>query len=258
MGLGIALPIGYIQQVAEAYPASFTQFFAMALMETRLRAVFLTDSYRQLAQRAEAYLQALDAHHYPPPQTFVAEAYRQLLGLNLALVDYDPPSERYRWYAEQHTVAVPEEALRIRERISQHLGDNRWYWETLDPFYPQGDTPAPQHDRADAILGNLADDLYRVYFGLKMASLHLAEGSDAATEFGLRSYGLGFRNDWGEALTDALRPLKYLVYHYPCTPQPTPTRSEPFWTRKSASTTNPASSLLTLFPFPIGFGKPKT
>lgn len=95
-----------------------------------------------------------------------------------------------------------EEQNEILKRISDRIGESRFYWDVFDPTNDKDTEP---------VCGDLADDIGDIYKDVKKGLLNFDVGTIASKEQAVWDWKFGFEKHWGQHAIDALRTIHYLL-----------------------------------------------
>lgn len=96
-----------------------------------------------------------------------------------------------------------EEFEKILTRISEKVGDSRFYWEVFDPTNERDTQPG---------CGDLVDDLGDIYRDLKDGLMIFDLGTMASRDEALWDFNFGFEHHWGYHGINALRTIHYILH----------------------------------------------
>ncbi len=158
------------------------------------------EAFRQTAQE---YCHLIVADEQSPARGFVVEVHGLLVSVYGRILTLPPsdsihPDDDGSAHTRSETVGAESEAHEFRALVDK-LGESRHYLEVFDPW-----------DKSDnrAVMGDLADDLWDIYNGLR-AGLRL--WSQGSREYALWEWRFGFESHWGEHVTGAIRALYMLA-----------------------------------------------
>ena len=159
-----------------------------------------TDAFQRVAQ---VYCATINTCGQVPAKQFLVAIHRQLVDVYGRVLVLPPSDEIHPGNEESahpsNTSPGLDSGAPEYEALMDQLGGNRWYFEVFDPW---------ELDDNHAVAGDLADDLWDVYNGLR-AGLEL--WSQGLRESALWEWRFGFESHWGEHVTGAIRALYMLA-----------------------------------------------
>lgn len=129
---------------------------------------------------------------------------RQLQALLLTLYQKATflPSTTLEFNQDFQVDLTNEKIENALKKLAEKIGDDRYYWTVFDPT---------SDNEAEAVCGDLVDDIGDTYRGVKRGLLTFDLGTMASKEHSLWELKFLFEKHWGQHTIDALRTIHFLL-----------------------------------------------